>query len=150
MAQNNMITALYVYLYMVNRIIFIMSLWISRWHTNICQMHKIMRKWQILGSSQETNTFILSTCSCSFPAMDAFLTFYHSREWFPKPSHLYCSRKCVLTSQVILFPLTFMFPLVSLSCMSWNKTCLVIGSALSDSVISRAKPCLKMPWDSYS
>lgn len=52
-------------------------------------------------------------------------------------------------SQAFLFPLTFMFPPVSLSHISWNRTCSVIWNALSDNVINRAETCLKMPWDLY-
>lgn len=40
-----------------------------------------------------------------------------------------------------------MFPLVSPSCISWNRMCSVIWNVLSDNVINRAETCLKIPWD---
>lgn len=52
-------------------------------------------------------------------------------------------------SQAFLFPQTFMFSLVSLSHITWNRMCSVIWNVLSDNVINRAEICLKMPWDLY-
>lgn len=82
----------------------------------------------ILGSFQETDTFnsldllvmlsTLSTCSSSSPGMGAFLLSCHSKNDIPSQITFIAQRNVYGASQAFVFPLTFMFPTVSLSSMS--------------------------------